>query len=160
MIDPIQPITVQQAYDGITHARRWASRNWWWRKVDDDDGAGFPSLEPRTDSRSALPREFRAWRRLRIVKHDESFSLIFFSRTRIYGVGVEVGGASGGPRGRRGAQGGRARPHPHGQGMGPLTWIFLLVFFIYSKIILCWFSGHSKNFYFCTKITPWQFCWK
>ena len=46
--------------------------------VDDDDGHGFPSLEPRTDSRSALPREFRAWRRLRIVKHDESFSLIFF----------------------------------------------------------------------------------
>ena len=45
--------------------------------VDDDDG-GFPSPEPRTDSRSALPREIRAWRRLRIVKHDESFSLIFF----------------------------------------------------------------------------------
>ena len=42
----------------------------------------------------------------------------------------------------------------------PLTWIFLPVFFIYSKIILRWFSGHSENFYFCTKITPWQFCWK
>ena len=46
--------------------------------VDDDDGDGFPSPEPRTDSRSALPREFRAWRWLRIVKRDESFSLIFF----------------------------------------------------------------------------------
>ena len=46
--------------------------------VDDDDGDGFPSPEPRTDSRSALPRGFRAWRRLRIVKRDESFSLIFF----------------------------------------------------------------------------------
>ena len=45
--------------------------------VDDDDGDGFPSPEPRTDSRSALPREFRAWWRLRIVKRDESFSLIF-----------------------------------------------------------------------------------
>ena len=45
--------------------------------VDDDDGDGFPSPNPRTDSRSALPREFRAWRRLRIVKCDESFSLIF-----------------------------------------------------------------------------------
>ena len=43
--------------------------------VDDD---GFPSPEPRTDSRSALPREIRAWWRLRIVKRDESFSLIFF----------------------------------------------------------------------------------
>ena len=46
--------------------------------VDDDDGDRFPSPEPRTDSRSALPREIRAWRRLRIVKRDESFSLIFF----------------------------------------------------------------------------------
>ena len=45
--------------------------------VDDDDGDESPSLEPRTDSRSALPRGFRAWRRLRIVKRDESFSLIF-----------------------------------------------------------------------------------
>ena len=46
--------------------------------VDDDDGDESPSPEPRTDSRSALPREFRAWRWLRIVKRDESFSLIFF----------------------------------------------------------------------------------
>ena len=46
--------------------------------VDDDDGDGFPTPEPRTDSRSALPREFRAWQRLCIVKRDESFSLIFF----------------------------------------------------------------------------------
>ena len=45
--------------------------------VDDDDGDESPSPEPRTDSRSALPREIRAWRRLRIVKRDESFSLIF-----------------------------------------------------------------------------------
>ena len=46
--------------------------------VDDDDGDESPSPEPRTDSRSALPREFRAWRRLRILKRDEFFSLIFF----------------------------------------------------------------------------------
>ena len=46
--------------------------------VDDDDGDGFPSPEPRTDSRSALPREIRAWRRLRIIKRDKSFSLLFF----------------------------------------------------------------------------------
>ena len=46
--------------------------------VDGDDGDGFPSPEPRTDSRSALPGGFRAWRRLRIVKRDESFSLIYF----------------------------------------------------------------------------------
>ena len=46
--------------------------------VDDDDGDGFPSPEPRTDSRSAPAREIRAWLRLHIVKRDEPFSLIFF----------------------------------------------------------------------------------
>ena len=44
----------------------------------DDDGDESPSPEPRTDSRSSLPREIRAWRRFRIVKRDYSFSLIFF----------------------------------------------------------------------------------
>jgi hypothetical protein len=51
--------------------------------VGDDDGIDFPSLEPQTDSRSALPRKNRRWRRLRIVKHDELFSLIFFSLNRV-----------------------------------------------------------------------------
>ena len=70
--------------------------------VDDDDGDGSPSSEPRTDSSSALPREIRAWRWLRIIKHDETSSLIFSPRDGIYGVGVEVGGGPGGPgdRGR------------------------------------------------------------
>ena len=63
-----------------------------------DDGAGdeSPSLEPRTDSRSDLPRGFRAWQWLYIVKRDETSSPIFSLRDGIYGVGVEVGGASGG----------------------------------------------------------------
>ena len=78
--------------------------------VDDDDGYGFPSPEPRTDSKSALPRKIRAWRRLRIVKRDESFSLFFSPRTRIYGVGVEAGGAPGGPRGRGAPRGAGAAP--------------------------------------------------
>ena len=78
--------------------------------VDDDDDDGFPSPDPRTDSRSTLPRGFRAWRRLRIVKRDESFSLIFSPRTRIYRVGVEVDGALGGPQDRGRAQGEGAPP--------------------------------------------------
>ena len=82
--------TIQQAYDGITHARGWASWNWWWRKVDDDDGDGFPSLEPQTDSRSALPRGFRAWRRLRIIKRDDFFSLIFFSLLIFLFSGIDI----------------------------------------------------------------------
>ena len=52
--------------------------------VDDDNDDESPSPEPRTDSRSALPREIRAWRRIHIVKHDESFSLIFFLPEREY----------------------------------------------------------------------------
>ena len=46
--------------------------------VGDDDGVDFPSPEPKTDPRSALPTKNRRWRRLRIVKCDELFSLIFF----------------------------------------------------------------------------------
>ena len=136
MVNLIQPITVQQDYDGITHARRWASWNWWWRMVDDDAGDESPSPEPRTDSRSALPREIRAWWRLRIIKRDETFSLIFSPRDGIYGVGVEVGGASGGA------------PPPSWTGCGPLALILSLVFFIFSKTYLRGFSGHSENFCF------------
>ena len=161
MINLIQPITVQQAYDGITHARRWASWNWWWRMVDDDDGDESPSPEPRTDSRSALPREIRAWRRLRIVKRDESFSLIFFSPNVNIWSWSWGRWRSRGPTRSEGTphRGGRA-PHPCGQGVGPLRLILSPIFFINSKRCLCDVSGHSKNFYFCTKITPWQFCWK
>ena len=52
--------------------------------VDDDDSDESPSPEPRTDSRLALPREIRAWWRLRIVKRDETSSLIFFLRETEY----------------------------------------------------------------------------
>ena len=52
--------------------------------VDDDDDNESPSPGPQTDSRSALPRGFRAWRRLRIVKHDETSSLIFSLRETEY----------------------------------------------------------------------------
>ena len=74
--------------------------------VDDDDGDESPSPEPRTDSRSALPRGFRAWRRLRTVKRDEIFSSSFSPRKQIYRVGVGVGRSPGGPRGRGRALGG------------------------------------------------------
>ena len=70
-------------------------------------GTDSPLRKPRTDSRSALPRKNRRWRRLRIVKRDESFSLIFFLPEREYMElelrSVEVQGAhetGGAPRGR------------------------------------------------------------
>ena len=54
---------------------------------------------------------------------------------------------------------GRA-PQACGQWVDPLWLILSPVFFINSKNILRRFSGQSENFYFCTKITPRQFCWK
>ena len=148
MINLIQPITVQQAYDGITHARRWASWNWWWRMVDDDDGDGFPSPEPRTDSRSALPRGFRAWRRLRIVKRDESFSLIFFSPK------VNIWSWSWGRWSVRGPT--RQGARPRGAGAPPPSWIgcgppdvdLWRGFFIIFCKVFRGVSGHSENFCF------------
>ena len=105
--------------------------------VDDDDGDGFPSLDPRTDSKSAPSRGFRAWRRLHILKCDETSSLIFSLHETEYMElelrSVEHQGAHETGEARLG---GRARPHPHGQVEAPLTWIFLPVYFIYSKKIL------------------------
>ena len=140
MINLIQPITVQQAYDGITHTRRWASWHWWWRMVDDDDGDGFPSPEPRTDSRSALPRGFRAWRRLRIVKRDDFFSLIFSPWNSIYGGGGGVGEATGGPWGRGRTLGGGGRHHPRG---ALVSFPDCYLFFYFSK--------YSKMEKYCLK---------
>ena len=98
--------------------------------VDDDGGDGFPSPEPRTDSRSALPREFRAWRRLRIVKCDESFSLFFLPEREYMELelrSVELQGAQ-----EAGARP-RGHPHPRGQGVGPLALILSPVFFYFQK---------------------------
>ena len=114
--------------------------------VDDDDSDESHSPEPRTDSRTALPREIRAWRRLRIVKRDETFSLVFSPRNGIYRVAVEFGGASGGR-----AQGKGRAPHPHGQGVVSMALILSPVFFIFSKSYLRGFSGHSENFCFLHK---------
>ena len=147
MVNIIQPITVQQAYDGITHARRWASWNWWWRMVDDDDSDEFPSLDPRTDSRSALQRDIRAWRWLRVVKWDKTFSLFFSPWTWIYGVGVEVGGGPGGPWDRRPRPRG-ACPLSRGQAVGPLALIPSPKILINSKKCLRGFQRHSENFSF------------
>ena len=76
-------------------------------------------------------------------------SLLFFSlRDGIYRVGVEVGGASGGPRDRGERPGGGDAPPPSLTGCGPPGLHLLLVFFIFSETYLRGFSGHSENFCF------------
>ena len=138
MLNLIQPITVQQAYDGITHARQWASWNWWWRMVDDDDGDESRSPEPQTDSRSALRREIRAWRWLYIVKHDKTFSLIFFSaEANIWSW--SCGGCPGGPRGRGRAQGGGRAPT------------------LVDRVWAPWPSSFASIFYIFQNLSPWIF---
>ena len=118
--------------------------------VDDDDGDEFPSPEPQTNSRSALLREFRAWRRLRIVKRDESFSLIFFLPETEYMElelrSVERQGAheaGGTPRGA-------GAPPPSWTGCGPPDMDFSSSILIFFKKMFREVSGHSENFWFCT----------
>ena len=64
--------------------------------VNDDDSDESPSLEPRTDSRSALPREIRAWRWLRIVKRDDFFSLISLPESQYMELELASEGLQGG----------------------------------------------------------------
>ena len=96
--------------------------------VDDDDGDGFPSPEPRTDSRLALPRGFRACRRLRIVKRDDFFSLIFFLIETQY---IEVELESKRQQGAH--EVGGCAPHPRGKVVGPLAFIFGRYFSYFLK---------------------------
>ena len=106
----IQLLTDQRSYEGITHSRWEASWNWRWRRVGDDQERRSPSPEPQTDSRFALPRKNRAWRRLRLVDRNNSFSL-FFSRNMCF---YSIRGSSACPPGGYNPPGralvGRAHP--------------------------------------------------
>ena len=90
MMNLIQLLTDQRAYKGITHSRWGASWNWCWRWVGDDEERRSPSPQPQTDSGFALPRKNRAWRRLRLVDRDNSFSLIFSGKIGFYSVGFRA----------------------------------------------------------------------
>ena len=92
----IQLLTDQWAYERITHSRWGASWNRRWRRVGDDEDRRFPSPEPRTDSRSGLPLKSRRWRQLRIVKCDETSSLVFPGKIGFYSVRLRVCGATRG----------------------------------------------------------------
>ena len=101
------------------------------------------------DSRSALPREFRAWRRLRIVKHDESFSLVFFlpeseyMESRLRSVEHQGAHEAGGF-----ALGGGA--HPREKGVAPLVFIFGEDFLLFIVRYPMEFQVIPRTFIFCT----------
>ena len=92
--------------------------------VDDDDGNESPSPEPRMDSRLTLLREIRAWQRLRVVKRDKTFSLIFFLPESQY---MELELASEGIQGAHEVAG--HAPHPRGQGVGPWSSSLARIFY-------------------------------
>src|SRR5215216_1258040 len=94
MMNLIQLLTDQRAYEGITHSRWGASWNWRWRRVGDDEERRSPSPEPQTGSRSGLPMKNRRWRRLRLMKRDNSFSLIFSGKIGFYSIREIVCGAT------------------------------------------------------------------
>ena len=119
--------------------------------VDDDDGDESPSPEPRTDSRSALPREITAWRRLRIIKRDETFSLIFFLRETEY-IELELRSVEHQGAHETGARpGGGGAPPPSWTGCGPLGLDSFRQHFLYfPKVISVDFQVILRNFVFGT----------
>ena len=94
MMNLIQLLTDQRAYEGITHSRWGASWNWRWRRVGDDEDRTSPSPETQTDSRSGLPMKNKRWQRLPIIKRDETSSPLIFSKIGFYSVGFRVSGAT------------------------------------------------------------------
>ena len=151
----IQLLTDQRAYEGITHSRWGASWNWRWRRVGDDEERRSPSLEPQTNSRSALPRKNRAWRQLCLRDRNNSFSLIFSRNMWFYSIRGVVSGATRWvqptwARQERGACSGWLCPPrcPSSAGLGSRNSYYWLK--NPHKV-----SFQSESFYFCTKTTPW-----
>ena len=109
---------------------------------------------PRTDSRSALPRGLSAWRRLRIVKRDESFSLIFFLPEHEY-MELELRSME-----RQGARpGGQARPPPSWTGCGPPGLdSFTSIFYIFQNLSPWIFRSFRELLFSTHKTTSWPFC--
>ena len=151
MMNLIQLLTDQRAYEGITHSRWGASWNWRWRCVGDDEDRRPHLSGAQTDSRSALPRKNRAWRRLCLVDRDNSFSLIFLEICEF----IVSGGSSAGPPGGynplgRARKGGRTLVGCAQPG-APLWWVLapeILIIHIKNPRKV---SFHFENFYFCTK---------
>ena len=143
MMNLIQLLTDQRAYEGITHSRWGASWNWRWICVCDDEDRRSPSPEPQTDSKFALPMKNRRWQRLRVIKRDESFSRMFVPGHEYMELELMLVE-------RQGAHEAGGTPPPSWTGCGPPDVDFLPVFLIFSKKMFRGVSGHSENFCFCT----------
>ena len=101
---------------------------WWWRwRRIALSGAtnGFHISPPEEEQGLAAAPYRKTWW---IILFD------FFSpRTWIYGVGVEVGGGPGGPRGRRRTQGVGRAPTLMARVLAPFSWFFRQCFLLIPK---------------------------
>ena len=150
----IQLLIDQRAYEGITHSRWGASWYWRWRRVGDDEDRRSPSPEPQTDARSGLPMKNKRRRRLRLVKRDNSFSLICFSGIMwFYSIGFRVSEATrwGQPTWVRleGGPGGLCPPRC------PLRWFLAPEILFIDIKILAKFCSIPRTFISAKKTTPW-----
>ena len=101
-----------------------------WREVS--------PAEQLCQSPRLVPPRFRL---VAVEYHPESWLMIFFLDERPHIAEDGHRRATRGPM-RQGARpGGRARPHPRGQGVAPLRNFLRSVFFIYSENDFCEVSG-------------------
>ena len=94
----------------------------------------------RNMDRPALPREIRAWRRLRIVKRDETSSLIFFSVRRNIWSWSWVRRSCREPTRQGACPGGDSAPPPSWTGRGPPG-----------------LDSFASMFYIFQRLSPWIF---
>ena len=106
------------------------------RVVGDDDGDDFPLPEGSVPGRTAPPEPYIGSAKVpprgggvssRKLAYD------FSSDERLHIAEDGHRRANRGPTRQGRAQGGRARPHPRGQGVGPLWYFFRSIFLIISK---------------------------
>ena len=92
-----------------------------------------PAEQLRLSPRLAPPR----FRLVAAEFHPVSLLTIFFPDKRPHIAEDGHQRATRGPARQGRAQGGRARPHPHGWWVAPLWYIFRPIFFIYSETCSC-----------------------
>ena len=113
---------------------------WWrWRRIPLSEAPNGLQISPpeRVLGLAAAPYRRTWWILL---------SRFFSPRTRIYGVGVEVGGGSGGPRGRGPCRGGRPAPTLVDRVWAPWRGFFFQYFLYIPKIISVDFQVIPRTF--------------
>ena len=105
-----------------------------------------PAEQLRQSPRLVPPR----FRLMAAESRPESWLMIFSSSKDSIERKMGIRGSPGGPRGRGRAQGVGHAPHPRGQGVGPLAFIFCRYFLYFPKSCSVKFQDFSS----CTFSSP------